>query len=195
MVKVLKELLPIISKIKNPIRQHDFIKKVAERIEVDERWIIRDVSKGRPIVTSRYIIQKEKEALKFERMLIKFMLEDKEVRDRFIHQIRKEELEDEFCKDVILVMKGLVSKGEVINPAHIMDLLDEEKRHVLSSLLIESYPFEDKFRLVKDLLNKIKIKDINKKISYLQKEISKRKDVDPALHREYEGLVREKAAL
>ncbi|MDI6704518.1 MAG: DNA primase [bacterium] len=194
-VKVVKELLPIISKISSPIRQHDFIKKVAERIDVDERWIIRDVSKGRPVITSRHIIQKEKGGLKLERMLIKFILEDEEARDRFIHQIRKEEFEDRFCKHVISLIKDLVSKGEIINSAHIMDLLDEEDQRILSSLLIESYAIEDKFKLVKDLLNKIKIRDIDKKISYLQKEISKNKDVDPTLLREYEGLVREKTDL
>jgi DNA primase len=171
-VKIVEELLPTLAKISNSIEQRAWVKKLSERLKVEEVLILRDLAKvrqGKPLFLAEEISSPSASELA-EENLIQLMLGKPEI----IPQVRKELKEEYFrnpdYREILKIIFSLEEKGESAEPKRIMDLGEERLAGLVSQLSLARLE-GDQDKMAKDCTEKIKKENLKRKMEKLQEEI------------------------
>lgn len=193
-IKAIEDIIPTISKISNPIQRQDFIKRVAEALDIDEEILLAEVKKGAKstVSTAEYLIKQEEGVSLAEKGLIKFMLQDEPTALLISQQISPEDLSNIQCQEVFKAITNLLIKKKSITPDKIIDLIDDKAKNLITSLLLQKDFGVEKGVLINEYIKKIKENTLAKKKIEIQKAIAelKEEEVDRllALQRQYQEL-------
>jgi DNA primase len=196
-IKALEDITPTILKIKNPIQRQDFIKRVAEKLQIDEGILLSELKKGSKslISTSEYVAKQEEGLSLAEKGLIKFMLQDEPTALLISQKISPEDLSNIQCQQIFKAITDLLVQKKSITPEKIIDLIDDDAKNLITSLLLQKDFGVEKEILIKEYIKKIKENIFNKKKIEIQKKIAelKEEEVDKLLNlqRQYQELDRE----
>lgn len=195
--RVIEALIPTITRTSNPIQRHTYIKRVAESLRIDERIIGEEVKaalKGKaPVVDIKeYLGAKKRGVVECERALIGLILRNNTILKEIGEEVFGEELADPVNNRIVSVMKDLFQKEGRIDTSRLLDLLGEDEKGVVSSLIIEEQLDEGRVALARAYLKRIKEYRINRRIEDLKTRIDhlKEEDLKEALLR-YQDLVKE----
>ncbi|MBE9536158.1 MAG: DNA primase [Proteobacteria bacterium] len=130
--KVIREIKPYIAKITDSIEKALTVKRVAERMSVDEQ-LISDavlVSSGKrlPRKEERLAepLQKKKKGYAAEEMIVSLMLHEVEVLERALGSDIVQKLKDEHLRKIAALMDAFFRDGRDVTPAALMDAAEGE---------------------------------------------------------------------
>ena len=176
-VYVIKKVLPIIERIKNAIEQREEIKKLSQRLSIDEELIFIELSKiknkdlrnsnlDQIILTDTLGIEKA------QKEIVQLMLLDYDI----IGKVKQK-----LCPDDFDVLNLSVIVDEIFKlPLNVEDnfavklidsLQNEELSRIITQLLLEDKKYIEKEKTVDGLIKTIKQYNLNKKYTKLGEEL------------------------
>jgi DNA primase len=171
-VKIVEELLPTLARISNSIEQKAWVKKLSERLKVEEVLILRDLAKvgqGKLLSLAEEISLPSVSELA-EENLIQLMLESPEIVPQVREGLKEEHFRNSDYRKIIKIIFGLEEKGESAEAKKIMDLGEENLASLISQLSLKRLE-GDRDKMIRDCIEKIKKENLKRKMERLQEEI------------------------
>jgi len=177
------EMLTTIKKIKNEILKSEYIKKLSERLKIDEQNLITELQRIKSL-DSKYIDRFSAETKtkhytpinSTEHMLIKLIIDDTNTLKQIKEFIEPDELQDELLRNILKIIFDLDNKHNQIKPNQLISYLDDDiSTRIISQLSSEdTLAYENKNReiLLQDCIKRIKSNSILLACQNLQEEIS-----------------------
>ena len=167
--RIVTAMLATLAKLNNEVERYEYIKKLADCVEVREEVMIAEFKKIAP-QKSRFMktalpSQKRDEMTITEKIILRFLLEGKAV-----SVIRKNVAENDFgcdlAKKLISTAFKLYDEGKDFSGSRILNLLDEETASAVSAVLIEDDSPLDKELLKGSLLKlrKNRLKNLKERL-------------------------------
>ncbi|MFH1784281.1 MAG: DNA primase [bacterium] len=200
-VHVVKEVLPSIARIKNAVEQREEVKKLAQRLSLDEESLLIELNKDTkhkkrgvqaeklaPVKTTSGIEQAQRE-------LVQLMLSDCEVLKRVKVELKPENFTaSELFPVVQVIFKLSLSSDESEFISRIIDTLqDEQLSQIVSGLMMQEIRYTDKQRAMDGLIKTIKLHALRQEYERLESEVRSmldRNQQPPAkILKEYQHLV------
>lgn len=179
--KIALEMLSMIKRIKNEILKSEYIKLLAEKISIDEKYLIRELNKIKinqiDYSLSNNDIEKDRKYPypKVEKMLIKLILDDIELIKNLRKVIEPNDLQDRRLQKILGLVFNLYDSYKQIKPNQIINYLDDEDSISLVSELAneETLSFDIKKRdsIFNDCIKRIKSNTINLRCQDLHSKI------------------------
>ncbi|MCM8783672.1 MAG: DNA primase [Candidatus Omnitrophica bacterium] len=208
-VKLIKEILPTLSKIENKIMLSEFVKQLADKLSVSEEsvWIeFKKIcsknknfeQKGFSLPETNTVIPSIREA---EITLLKIMLKDKSLIKEAKALLGEEEFLSPQIKNIIGLLYTLAEENKPIEPARVVNYLGEVSANKVFTRLLVEEDFgeaEQKFDTVfSDCVKKLKEDNRRKICLRLKEEISdaqKKGDTEriEELLKEFNALARQR---
>ncbi|MCX8012305.1 MAG: hypothetical protein N3A64_04055 [Desulfobacterota bacterium] len=176
-VTVIREVLPIISRIKEPIVQDEYIRKLSEQLEVKEDRI-RQFKPG----TSALRYQNVKANLsqfvenRREEFLLTILLQHPELIPIVAQTRVIEDIENQFFRPIFEKIISIYNKHRTFELTNLTDQLDKEKSNLVTRLSIKEEAFGNLTESLKDCILQIKKTRIKKLKSELTRKIKKAQD-------------------
>ena len=164
--KIVTAMLGTLAKLNNEVERYEYIKKLADSVEVREEILIAEFKKTAP-QKSRFMKApvagpKSEEMTITEKAILRFLLEGKAV-----PAIRKNVAESDFtsalAKRLIAAAFKLYDEGKDLSGSKILNLLDEKTAAAACAVLIEDDSLLDKELLKSSILKLRKNRLINLK--------------------------------
>ncbi|MDI6792197.1 MAG: DNA primase [bacterium] len=170
--KVVDSLLPFLVMVSNAIKRDEFIRKLAETLNLDETLIrteaIRFQEKQKGVIKD-YIKKEEKRGRDMEREIICLTLQDRDA----LTQVKKNLSPDDFfnsdCRKAIVKIMELDEEDNNLEPLKIIDSLDKETANLVSSSLLQT---QEPAGPISDYIIKLRERSLSSKMVNIQKEIS-----------------------
>ncbi len=176
-VYVIKEVLPIIERIKNAIEQREEIKKLSQRLSLDEELIFIELSKIkskdlRSSNLNKIILTDTLGVEKAQREIIQIMLLDSNI----IGKVKQELCADDFDVLNLSVIVDEMFKlspniGDNLAVKLIDSLQDEQLSQIIAQLLLADKKYIEKEKTVEGLIKTIKQYNLKKKYAKLEEEL------------------------
>ncbi len=170
------EILPTIHKFKNAILKSEYIKKIAQELDVKEEALLGELKKikeDRPYLYEDGL--KPKPPLNInptEKLLLKLMLEEAKLVNDIREKLEPADFQDDKISKIVSLMFDLIEQGKNIELNLLMNRLDDDVLGLLSeSTFLPEIPPEDKERIIDDCVRRLKNKRLNLKKDYLRREI------------------------
>jgi DNA primase len=168
---IIKDLLDVIKSMRSPIKQHEFISRIADAINEKEEHIaleIKSLLKREKVIKSKII---EKQAFSLdEEFLLKIILENKEIKEVLINCINQEDFEDKDMKEIFSIVRDNPS----LEIAELINLLSERARNVLAKLAIEKIQVEFSEKILKQKLLNLKLKRLKRERKQINEKIKEK---------------------
>jgi len=174
--KICNEMLPTINKFKDAILKFEYLKKLADSLQVSEEALRIELAK---IKEPRAGVLKTEEPrtasnLKVvEKTLLKLMLEEERFIQNFKEKLEVADFQDPTCRQILDLMFDFVSQGKEIHPSKLISgCSDELLPKTIAQLCAEeiTYP-EDKDKIFHECVNRLKKDKIKNRCKELQGEI------------------------
>ncbi|MDO8525605.1 MAG: DNA primase [Candidatus Omnitrophota bacterium] len=171
------EMLPTISRIENAVLRSNLVKKLAEKLSVDEDSIRQELKKVKPDYTMRVYsispVEARKDSKSAEKMILALMLEG----ENFVNKIREsltlDEFKDSSVRDVVKAVLDLSKVDRSINAAKLMNHF--ENNDTATTLISESVhlseTLDNKERVLCDCIARIKKDNVKDVLGRLQDAI------------------------
>ena len=182
--KIAIEMLSMIKRIKNDILKSEYIKLLAEKIEVKEEMLIKELKKikiNQFDYKTSSIVEEELSSQfpKTEKMLIKLILEDAKITKDLKDCIDPKDLQDIRLQKILKLAFSLSDSYQELKPNQIINYLDDENCINLISELTSDETLicnvDDRTKIIHDCIkqiknncDKIKRQDIQAKIKEAQ---------------------------
>jgi replicative DNA helicase len=154
--------LPTINKFKNAILKSEYIKKLAQELKIEEAALLEELKKvkdDRPYAELNP--PGPSKALNInptEKLLIKLMLEERELIERIKDTLEPADFQDERTARVVSIMFDLVSQGKNIEPSSLVSYLGDEgiSQLICESVFLPDVSSQNKDKVVSDCIQRIK---------------------------------------
>ncbi|MCX5679335.1 MAG: DNA primase [Candidatus Omnitrophica bacterium] len=174
---IVAAMLPTISRINNAVFRSELVKKLAERLSVDEEAIRSELKK---VKTESYepkyappISEMKRTNRGAELMLLALMLEGGKYIDSIKSRLQLDELKDTSVRDVVSVVFGLHNTNIEVTAIRLMTELSESPEGVRlvseAASIVET--ITDKDKALSDCIAKIKKDNMKDKLDIIQQEI------------------------
>ncbi len=173
--RIAAEILPTISRIENAVLRSNLVKKLAEKLSVDEESIRTELKKVKPDYSERKYFMGAIETSRCdvkiaEKMLLSLLLEGRDYIDKAMEKISLDEFKDSSIRDVAKVIFDLRKENKEVNPARLISHLGETG--MAASLIPEvvelSEVVTDKEKAFSDCIARIKKDNIKDQLERLQ---------------------------
>ncbi|MFA5500786.1 MAG: DNA primase [Candidatus Omnitrophota bacterium] len=171
------EMLPTISRIENAVLRSNLIKKLAEKLSVDEESIRTELKKVKPDYSVRAYnvtpVEAKKDAKSAEKMVLALLLEGDTFVRRAKGSLSLDEFKDSLVRDVIKAIYDLSGEEKNITAVRLMNHFDnnEDAADLISEVVNLSETLKDKEKILSDCIVKIKKDVVKDRLSRLQDEI------------------------
>lgn len=171
------EMLPTISRIENAVLRSNLIKKLAEKLSVDEESIRTELKKVKPDYSVRAYnvtpVEAKKDAKSAEKMVLALLLEGDTFVRRAKGSLSLDEFKDSLVRDVIKAIYDLSGEEKNITAVRLMNHFDnnEDAADLISEVVNLSETLKDKEKILSDCILKIKKDVVKDRLSRLQDEI------------------------
>jgi len=190
--KISSLMLETLAKLKNAVLKSEYIKKLAEDLDVGEDALLQELKKINSVKT--YVDLNEplpRRALNInptEKLLIKLMLEEAELIDRIRKVLEPADFQDERISRIVSIMFDLATQGKNIEPHLLINYLgDEDVSQIVceSIFMPEDLSAQDKERVIDDCIQRLKSKRLRLKRQHLHDQIKTAQNLgdEEGLHR------------
>ncbi len=176
--KIASEMLLTINKFDNAILRGEYIKKLAEEIKTSERDILEELRKLKSPVLTRQaapeILAKNKSEINpAEKLLIKFMLEEKELITRIMRELSPSDFQDSRTAKIVSVMHDLALQGKNIAPSILMNYFSEDDANqlVCETMFMPELLDQEREKAINDCIARIKVERLKSRREHLHVQI------------------------
>jgi DNA primase len=185
--RVASEFLDALAQVKDEILREAYRKKLSERIDIPQEYIIREMAKkGRRQPAARREEGDEPQAAgplpAVEKEIVKLMLEDERVIKQACADLAPDEFRDERLQRIVGTAFTLYRENRWGGCSRLLACLaDDRCARILSGLMAEEGPGGDREAIVRDCIKHLKRRNLREEISTIAREISRReKEGSPA---------------
>jgi DNA primase len=175
--KIAAEMLPTIKKIKNSILRSEYIKKLAEELNVAEHHVLDEFnkikeSKAYPDVQAPEF-KKTSDMNPTEKLLIKLMLEENQLIERIRQCLTPADFQDERASKIVSVIFDLIEQGKNIETHKLITTLQDDKvlDFICESAFMPELSLEEKDRIIDDCIRRLKTERLKAKRRRLHDQI------------------------
>ncbi|MFA4888423.1 MAG: DNA primase [Candidatus Omnitrophota bacterium] len=162
--KISAGMLETIAKFKNAVLKSEYLKRLAQELDVQEDALFQEIKKIKPQANLSAFAQPPlKQALSVnptEKLLIKLMLEEVELVNRVKGCLQPEDFQDARVSRIVAAMFDLAAQGKSIEPRHLLRHLGDEDITQLiceSMFMPQELTLEHKEKVVVDCLQRLKM--------------------------------------
>jgi len=180
--RIAQEMLPSIAKISSAILKAEYLKRLAERLNMKESDIREEMKRARPDSSYAHkqgipLSAKPVNLDPAEKMLLGLMLEDSKRLDTVIAELNLDDFMDPRIKMFIEYMYRRHSKGSPVEPAKMMNELDgEDAGSIISEIACGCGTSGEGDRALKDCIGRIKERKRKFEIDKLKMQIKRAQD-------------------
>jgi hypothetical protein len=171
------EMLPTISRVNNAVLKSGFIKKLSEKLSVDEGPLKEELKKVKSDYSERRYTLPPKEAKKdaksAEKMIIALLLEGEEFIRKVKELVSPDEFKDTSVRDALQAILSLHGKHGAVSPAIVINHLgmNSEAALVISEAVTEADSFGDRDKVLSDCIARIRKNNREDQCARLQSAI------------------------
>ncbi len=199
---IVNEMLPTISKIGNAVARSEMLKKLAQRLSVDEDAVKAELKKVKPDFSERVTIVRgpeiKRDAKKAEIAVLAVLLDaNGDYADIVKRRLALEEIKSSALRDIIGAILALRKDNKEINAARLINHFgsSSESASLISEAVNMLDSLDDKKKALDDCIVRIKKDNMKDRLTLLQESIRiahSQKDVKKVkeLVTEYNGLVK-----
>ncbi|MCM8795920.1 MAG: DNA primase [Candidatus Omnitrophica bacterium] len=159
---IVAEMLATINKFNNAILKSEYLKQLAEALELKEETLLEELKKLKR-QNSYPQLSKPGSGRKLhinptEKLLVKLMLEEAELLNHIRQRLEPKDFQDERISRIVGIMFNLLEQGKTVNAAKLMNYLEDEEilKVICESTFLPEVLREDKERVVDDCINRLK---------------------------------------
>ena len=176
--KISELMLETISKFRNLVLKSEYIKKLAQDLDIKEEALLQEMKKIKKVKTFiDYEQPVQKNVLSInptEKLLIKLMLEETEFIHRVKDTLEPADFQDERTCRIVSIMFDLMEQGKNVEPRILMNYLNEEDISQViceSVFLPEELSAQNKEKIVNDCIRRVKKEKLKIKKQRLHEQI------------------------
>jgi len=176
--KISAGMLETIAKFKNAILKAEYLKKLAQDLNVGEDALFQEIKKVKEVksyaASEKPLPMKKLIISPTEKLLIKMMLEEKDLIQHIKDSVEPADFQDERASRIASIMFDLLEQGKHIEPSLLINHLPEDD---ISQFVCESMfssldlAQQDKEKVVDDCIQRMKSERLNLKKHQLHEEI------------------------
>ncbi len=176
-MNIASEMLPTIARINNAVLKSTLIKKLAERLSVDEESIKLELKKVKGDYSARRYVATVPEVKKHssgaEIMMLALMMEGSHIVDKIAPVLSPDEFRNSSIRDVVGVIFGLHKENKEITPSRLINHLSEspEAAALITEAVGISESIGDKDKALADCIAKIKSDNLKEQRAMVQDAI------------------------
>ncbi|MFA4993657.1 MAG: toprim domain-containing protein, partial [Candidatus Omnitrophota bacterium] len=162
--RIASEMLSTINKFDNAILRSEYIRRLSEEIKIPEHSILEELNKLKPGAAVRsdegLCVKKTVSGINpAEKLLIKFMLEEKELIEKIMQELSPADFTDLRTSKVVSVMHDLFTRGKNIEPSILMNYFSEDdaSQLVCESMFMPELLDQDREKAVNDCITRVKV--------------------------------------
>ena len=162
--KIVSLMLSTISKFDNAILRGEYTKRLSEEIKLPEHYILEELNKLKSnavgIPDEDLLVKKSVSGVNpAEKLLIKFMLEEKELIEKIMQELSPADFSDTRTAKVVSLMHDLFTQGKNIEPSILMNYFSEDdaSQLVCESMFMPELPGVEREKAVNDCIARIKV--------------------------------------
>ena len=177
---IASEMLPTLAKINNAVTKSELVKKLAQRLAVDEEAIRTELKKVKPDYSERserkFVIgpvEIKRDSRKAEMVVLALLLEGRDFVDRVASALAMEEFKNSSVRDIVSIIFGLRKENRQITPASLMNHLgsNTEAAMFISEAASMLEILSDKDKALDDCIARIKKDNLKDQLDMLQDAI------------------------
>jgi len=174
---IASEMVPTINKFKNAVLKSEYIKRLAEELNVKEDALWQELSKIKEDKTYADLTEaKPKRVLNInptEKLLIKLMLEETGVINRIKEMLEPADFQDERISRMVSVMFDLIEQGKDIAPNKLINYLQGEDilQVMCESMFMPEALNQNREKVIDDCVQRLKSERLRIKKQHLHEEI------------------------
>lgn len=176
--KIAHQMLESINKFKNAVLKSEYIKRLAQELDVKEDALLQEARKIKEQKThAPEELKINKKALNInptEKLLLKLMMEEKELIQHIKESLQPADFQDERTSRIVSIMFDLIEQGKSIEPRLLMNYLPEEDISQIiseSMFLPEGLSSHNKERAADDCIKRLKSEKLRLKRHNLHNQI------------------------
>ena len=125
---IAKEMLPTIRRFKNAVLKFNYLKKLAEYLSVKEESLFIELNKlkNSNVYVNKPVQLSLSRLRPAEKMILKLILEEKNLIDKFKDTLEMDDFQDERIKGIIALIFNLISQGKEISSNRLINLSKNE---------------------------------------------------------------------
>lgn len=171
-------MLATINKFDNAILRGEYIKKLSEELKVSEHNILEELNKlkstsSATTIPAPAVQKKQPEINPAEKLLIKFMIEEKELVEKIMQELLPSDFQDSRTAKIVQVMHDLVLKGKNIEPNILMNYFNEDDANqlVCETMFMPAILESEREKAINDCIARIKVQRKKSQREYLHVQI------------------------
>ena len=170
------EMLPTLSRIENAVLRSNLIKKLAERLAVDEEAIRTELKKVKPDGARSYsvtVTEAKKDSKSAEKMILALLLEGESFIRRAKEALAPEEFRDSTVRDIVKAVYDLSKSEKGVTAVRLMNHFDnnEDATDLLSEAVTILETLDNKEKVLLDCAARIKRDNVKDRLERLQDAI------------------------
>lgn len=175
--KIASLMLETINKFKNAVLKSEYIKKLAQELDVKEQALLYEVkaiTQLKSYSDTKPVIPRKASGINpTEKLLIKLMMEERELVEKIKEQLEPADFNDERTSRIVSIMFDLIAQGKNIGPSLLMQHLsdDDFSQVVCESMFMPEANSQSKEKIVDDCISRMKSEKLKLKRHHLHEQI------------------------
>ncbi len=177
--KIAGEMLLTINKFDNAILRGEYIKKLSEAMGIPQPHILEELRKLKPSPNGPQLpaaLPADKKSSPInpaEKLLIKLMLEEKDLIEKIMQQLTLADFSDARTSKIVSVMQELALQGKVVSPSLLMNYVSEEDAAQLlcETIFMPQLNEQGREKAVNDCIARIKVQRLKSQLEHLHVQI------------------------
>ncbi len=175
--KISLEMLITINKFKNAVIKTEYLKRLAEELNVREEALLEElkkIGKDKAYTDLNYtLVQKPLNINPTEKLLIKLMLEEAALIDYVKDSLEPADFQDERISRIVSIMFDLIEQGKNIESNKLINHLDGQdlSQIICESTFLPEVSGENKNEIIDDCIRRLKNERLRLKRQHLHEQI------------------------
>ena len=200
---IASEMLPTIARINNAVFRSGMVKKLAERLSVDEESIRTELKKVKTVSGERIYtitpVEARKDPRSAEMVVFALLLAGGNLIEKVEEDVKLEEFKDCSVRDAVSAAFSMHKENKTVTPAHLITLMGNTQNaaNLVSeaSAILETIPEKDMEKALDDCIARMKKDSVKERLAFIQnalKEAHNQKNEERVkeLVAEYSSLVK-----
>lgn len=182
--KISLEMLMTINKFKNAVLKSEYIKRLAEELNIKEEALLDELKKIKEYKPHLDItLPNVKRALDInptEKLLIKLMLEETELISRVRECLEPADFQDERISRIVSIMFDLIDQGKHIESHKMINYLKDQEdilRVICESTFLPEVLSQNREKIIEDCIQRLKSEKLRLKRQHLHSQIKSAQDL------------------
>lgn len=182
--KIAHCMLETINKFTNAVLKSEYIRKLANELNIKEDALLQEARKTKEekLNYRDFNAQVQKKALNVkptEKLLIKLLLEERELIERIRHKLEPSDFHDEKTSKLVSAMFDLLGQGKDIEPNLLMNHCNDDdiSQILCECMFLPDVAEQNKEKIIKDCIERLKSEKLKSKRQELCDQIKSAQDL------------------